>query len=156
MSAKEMELAGQVLAQTEVYRKTRGSAPLQRSGVLDRMAQEHSQFLMTNRGKFRIYGPNISHYGVEQRAMAARYVYGMDQISENVVSAPHQGPKTAAYLVDLWKASPSHEFNLRHSWTNTGVGVAIDKDGTVFLTELFGSRATTQSHMSMIDSLKAH
>lgn len=156
VSAKERDLADQILAQAEGYRKAKGSAPLQRNMALDRMATEHSQFLMANRGKFRVYGPNISHFGVENRAMSARYVYGMDQISENVVSAPMQGPSTASYLVGLWKESPSHDFNLRHTWTNTGVGVAIDSDGTAFVTQLFGSQSRGQSHMAMLDSLRAH
>jgi uncharacterized protein YkwD len=156
VSAKEQQLADEVLAQATFYRQSKGGVPLQRNAVLDRMARQHSEFLMANRGKFQVYGPNISHYGVEQRAMAARQFYGMEQISENVVSAPMQGPSTASYLVDLWKSSPSHDFNLLHGWTNTGVGVVIDADGTVFLTQLFGSRVKTKSHRSMLDSLRAH
>lgn len=155
-SAREAQLERQVLDQVVSYRGTRGRAALRRNPALDEMARQHSEFLRTNRGKFQVHGPNVSHYGIEQRAFAAKQFLGMSQLGENVAAASHQGAYTASYLVGLWAKSPTHEFNMCNSWTNTGVGVVIDSDGTVFATQVFASQSLPNSHLSMLNSLRVH
>lgn len=155
-SSRESKIASQILVAVNGYRQRSSRDPLQGSRALDQMARNHSEFMRANRGKFGIYGANVSHYGVEQRALAAREMYGMDQFGENVAAAADHGAATATYLVDLWVKSPPHEHNLRNSWTSSGVGVVIDSDGTVFATQVFGSRSIKRSPMSMLNSLRVH
>ncbi|MCF7674931.1 MAG: CAP domain-containing protein [Akkermansiaceae bacterium] len=155
-SSRESKISSQILAAVNGYRQRSSRAPLQGNRALDQMAQNHSEFMRANRGKFGIYGADVSHYGVEQRALAAREMYGMDQFGENVAAATDQGSTTAAYLLDLWVKSPPHEHNLRNSWTSSGVGVVIDSDGTVFATQVFGSRSIKPSQMSMLNRLRVH
>jgi len=151
----EATLAAGVYQQINAYRRTHGATDLQRNPALDHLAQQHSEFLRTNRGKFSIYGANVSHFGFESRALAAKRIYHMNQVGENVASTPNGGPATAARLVDLWVHSPNHEVNLRNSWTYTGIGVVEDRDGMVFATQIFGSFIST-SQRDMANSLRLH
>lgn len=155
-SAREADLERRILEQVTVYRGTRGHAALRRNPALDQMARQHSEFLRSNRGKFQVHGPNVSHYGIEQRAFAAKQFLGMNQLGENVAAASQQGAATASYLVGLWAKSPTHEFNMCNSWTNTGVGVVIDTDGMVFATQVFASQSLPNSHLTLINSLRVH
>lgn len=131
-------LSGQVLQEVNSYRRSHGKFELQRHSGLDRIAQEHSEYLRQHRGTFGLNGANVSHFGFESRAIIARERYQMGAVSENVAAANHPGRSAAPVLVQLWSQSDSHEANMRNSWTHTGVGVVVDHDGMVFATQLFG------------------
>jgi uncharacterized protein YkwD len=151
----EAALAASVYQQVNAYRSNHRVRGLQRDATLDRLAQQHSMFLSKNRGKFSIYGPNVSHYGFEERAFVAKNLYHMDQVGENVASTNKSGSQIASYLVNLWINSPTHEHNMRVAWTYTGVGVVVADDGMVFATQMFGS-LKAQSHMDMLNRLRRH
>lgn len=141
----DSSLSAQVLNEVEKYRGNHGAGKLQRHPGLDRLAQQHSEFLRKHRGEFGIYGKNVSHFGFEGRSLYARECYHMENISENVASL-NKNSNTAASLVNLWANSKNHEYNMRSSWTHTGIGVVVDSDGTVFATQLFAT--VTQSQMT--------
>jgi uncharacterized protein YkwD len=140
----DTSLSGQVLQEVNSYRRSHGASELERHAGLDRLAQEHCEFLRHNRGKFDIYGKNVSHIGFEGRALIARERYNMLSCSENVASANHPGQNAAPTLVSLWAGSKDHEYNMRSAWTHTGIGVVVDDDGTVFSTELFATINNSQ------------
>lgn len=140
-------LSGQVLKEVNAYRRNIGVNELQRHPGLDRMAQEHCEYLRKNRGKFGLYGKNVSHIGFEGRALMARERYNMMNVSENVASAKNPGKNFAPVLVKLWSESKDHNYNMRSNWTHTGVGVVIDDDGTVFSTELFATMSSSPMTM---------
>jgi uncharacterized protein YkwD len=151
----EAALAAAVYQESNSYRRNHGAQNLQRHTALDHLAQQHAEFLRKNRGKFAIHGANVSHYGFESRALAARQFYRMGQVGENVATTPRHGPGTATKLVALWANSPNHEANLRNAWTHTGIGVVEDSDGMVFATQMFGSyRAPMQR--DLVNSLRIH
>jgi uncharacterized protein YkwD len=50
-------------------------------------------------------------------------------------------------LVKMWSDSKQHDYNLRSSWTYTGIGAVVDSDGTVFSTELFATANHSQLAM---------
>ena len=131
-------LSGQVVQEVNSYRRSHGKSELQRHPGLDRLAQEHSEYLRNKRGTFGLNGSNVSHYGFENRAINARERFQMGAISENVGAANHPGQKKPPVLVRLWSESKGHDANMRNSWTHTGVGVVVDNDGMVFATQLFG------------------
>jgi uncharacterized protein YkwD len=145
-------LSGQVLQEVNSYRRSHGKSELQRHPGLDRLAQEHCEYLRKHRGTFGLNGGNVSHYGFESRAINARERYQMGAVSENVAAATHPGKSAAPLLVKLWSQSKSHDANMRNSWTHTGVGVVVDHDGMVFATELFGcinhSQLTTRNRFN--------
>jgi len=140
-------LSGQVLKEVNAYRRNIGVNELQRHPGLDRLAQEHCEYLRANRGKFGVYGKNVSHMGFEGRSLVARERYNMMSISENVAAANSPGKDFAPVLVKLWSESKDHNYNMKSDWTHTGVGVVIDDDGTVFSTELFATMSNSQMTM---------
>jgi uncharacterized protein YkwD len=148
----DSSLAGTVYAKVNDYRASIGAQPLQRDAGLDRMAQKHSEFLLANRGKFTLSGSNVSHYGFEERALYAQRAMNMQSVAENVASGPWSGQGGPADMVNTWKASSDHNFNLKGNWNATGVGVAVDKDGRVFATQIFATRST--SLMTMANRMK--
>ncbi|MCX6876699.1 MAG: CAP domain-containing protein [Verrucomicrobia bacterium] len=153
----ESSLEENLYREVNAYRRQHGRNNLQRNPKLDGLARQHSDFLLNNRGKSSVFGAksDISHYGFESRSFAAQRLYNMDQVSENVASAKGCGSNVASYVVGLWENSQSHEYNMRTLWTQTGVGVAVDDDGTVFVTEIFAT-PKVQSHMGMVNELRMH
>ncbi len=137
-------LSGQVLQRVNSYRSSVGASVLQRHAGLDRLAQEHSEYLRQHRGTFSLHGKNVSHYGFEGRALVARERYQMQSVSENVAATNHPGERPAPVIVNLWVGSKDHESNMRQSWTHTGVGVVVDSDGMVFATQLFATVSNSQ------------
>ena len=154
---KEAALAAEIYQQINDYRRIHAAKDLQRHAALDHLAQQHSEFLRTNRGKFSIHGSNVSHYGFESRALAAQQFYHMNQVGENVASSSFHGSTTAmaAHLVGLWDHSPNHNSNLRNSWTYTGIGIIEDRDGMVFATQMFSSYKAPMQR-DMLNSLRVH
>jgi uncharacterized protein YkwD len=145
----DSSLTERVFQEVNSYRRSHGATDLQRHAGLDRLAQEHSEYLRQHRGEFGIYGKNVSHIGFDGRALIAREAYHMENISENVAAANHPGANSAPALVKLWEGSKDHEFNMRSAWTYTGIGVVVDTDGMVFATQLFAT--VTDSQMSVRD-----
>lgn len=121
------------------YRRSHGVANLQRHAGLDRLAQDHCEFLRQNRGKFGLYGKNVSHYGFDARSLAARERYNMLSLGENVAAAVTAPGNPGPTLVRLWAASKGHEKTMRNTWTHTGIGLVVDADGTVFSAQLFSN-----------------
>lgn len=135
----DSSLSGRILAEVNAYRRSHGASDLQRHSGLDRLAQQHCEYLRDHKGQFGLYGKNVSHFGFEGRALIARERYQMTSVSENVVAATNPGSNPAPVLVKLWANSSDHEYNMRSPWTHTGIGVLVDSDGTVYSTELFAT-----------------
>ncbi len=140
----DSSLTGRLLTEVNSYRHGLGVADLQRHPGLDRLAQEHCEYLRQHKGTFGIYGKNVSHFGFEGRALLARERYKMMNVSENVAAASNPGSNAAPVLVKLWVGSKDHEYNMRSEWTHTGIGVVKDSDGTVFATQLFATVSNSQ------------
>ena len=147
-------LAGSIHAQVNAYRQSLGKPALKRHAGLDRLAQQHSEFMRRNRGKFgKGSAGNITHHGFEERTLMARRGLGMSDVSENVGTC--RGTSSpAGTLVEAWKKSKGHQMNLKGGWAHTGIGVVVDDDGTVFATQLFGNGSNP--HFEMRNRLRAH
>lgn len=131
------------------YRRSLGASDLQRHPGLDRLAQEHCEYLRQHKGTSGLYEKNASHFGFEDRVLLVRERYQMRSVSENVAAATHPGDNPAPVLVRLWAESKNHEYNMRSEWTHTGIGVVKDSDGTVFATQLFST--VKNSHLTTRD-----
>lgn len=97
------------------------------------------------RGTFSLHGKNISHAGFDGRLRAAQYHYNMETISENVIAGTRLSGDIAGILVRGWIGSRGHHENLTSDWDVTGIGVAVDSDGAVFATQLFGTKRLMHS-----------
>ena len=140
----DSSLSGRIFQEVNSYRRSHGAADLQRHAGLDRLAQEHCEYLRQHHGEFQLYGKNVSHFGFEGRALMAREVYKMENVSENVAAANHPGANSASIIVKLWAESKDHEYNMRSSWSQSGIGVVVDSDGTVYATQLFATVNNSQ------------
>jgi len=139
-------LSNRILQEVNAYRATTGAKPLSRNPGLDRLAQEHCEFLRQHRGTFKVHGSNVSHEGFESRTLMARRYYNISQLGENVAAVGGGANNAPANMVKLWAASPSHNFAMKgKNWTETGVGVVVDSDGMVFATQLFGLAGMPQT-----------
>lgn len=140
----DTSLSSRLHQEVNSYRRSQGARELQRHAGLDRLAQQHCEYLRQHRGSFTLSGKNVSHFGFEGRALIARERYQMENISENVAAANHPGKDPAPVLVSLWKGSKDHHKNMVDDWTCTGIGVAVDSDGMVFATQLFSTVSMSQ------------
>ena len=145
-------LAGNIHAQVNAYRESKGKPALPRHAGLDRMAQQHSEFMRRNRGKFGGASGNLTHYGFEERALNAQRNMNMSNVAENVATCSGSYGSAANTLFNAWKGSSSHDKNIRGTWNATGIGVVVDDDGTVFATQLFASE--NHSPMAMSDRMR--
>jgi uncharacterized protein YkwD len=136
----DASVSSHVYQEVNSYRRSQGGSELQRHAGLDRLARAHSEYLRKHRGTFSLSGKNVSHFGFEGRALAARELYKMENVSENVAACQQTSSSQApSMLVGLWKGSRDHHKNMCDSWTHTGVGVVVDSDGMVFATQLFST-----------------
>ncbi|TAG08673.1 MAG: CAP domain-containing protein [Verrucomicrobia bacterium] len=143
--------SSELLQTVNQFRADNGIAPLQRHAGLERLAWQHSEYLRQNRGKFSLYGKNVSHFGSESRHLFARERYRMENISENVAWSPGAASNSALRVLQLWKNSKDHLYNLKSNWTHTGIAVVIDSDGSAFATMLVAT--VSQSQMLMRERL---
>ena len=146
-------LAGKIHAGVNSYRSSIGREALPRHTGLDRMARQHSEFMRQNRGKFKLgTSANISHYGFNERALAAQRLMGMSNVAENVATCSGRGNQSAPTLVNAWKNSSGHAKSMKGKWDATGIGVVVDDDGTVFATQIFANQS--HSHMAMTERMR--
>jgi uncharacterized protein YkwD len=152
VSRGDGSLAGSIHAQVNSHRGAVGKPSVRRHPGLDRIAQQHSEFMRLNRGKFHGKSSNLSHYGFEERAMAAQHHLGMSAVAENIATCSGGFNSPATTLVEAWKKSSGHAKNMKGQWDVTGIGVVVDADGTVFATQIFASE--NHSHMALVDRMR--
>lgn len=143
-SAGDSSLAGQILINVNSYRKQKGESELKRHTGLDRLAQQHCEYLSRSSGGD---GLKINHNGFGGRAEKALFYFKIPSIAENVVSS---STHSASHVVDLWASSKSHEYNMRSSWTYTGIGTIVTSDGKLISTQIFGTEEQMET-MKKVD-----
>lgn len=114
-------------------RRRRGIAPLVWDAGMLYVARKHSQD-MARRGYFS----HTSRDGrtVEERADEAG-INDWNSIGENIAYSlgAHDGMELA---VESWLKSPRHRDNLLNKeWKRSGIGVAVNNDGKVYVTQVF-------------------
>ncbi|WP_367873514.1 CAP domain-containing protein [Luteolibacter sp. Populi] len=148
VSKSDGSVAGTIHAQVNDYRSAVGRTALPRHAGLDKMAREHSEYMLQNRNKARVDGTTgLTHFGFEERSLKAQRVMSMAEVGENIATCHGQGKNAAGVMVNAWKNSSGHVENMRAKWSVTGIGVAVAPDGTVFATQLFANEDL--SHMTM-------
>lgn len=116
-----------VLSQTNQFRKSKGLPGLIMRNELNKIAQKHSSDMASGRVKF-------GHGGFEKRnALATRNVKPINSFAENVA----YGAATGNDVVTMWKNSSGHRRNMLGRYKYIGIGVAKDKRGRIFYTQVF-------------------
>jgi uncharacterized protein YkwD len=116
-----------VFEQINQYRVSQGLSKLTLNASISQQARIHSQNMAQGVVKF-------SHHGFEQRIKSIPLKY--NSAAENVAfNIGYSEPSKQAVIG--WLNSPGHLKNIHGQYTLTGVGVATNAKGEVYLTQIF-------------------
>lgn len=118
----------EVLKLTNDFRKSRSKKPFVLNDSLSLIARRHSEAMASGRVPF-------GHKDFKAREKEARKMLKSPyaSIAENVA----YGTTSVAEIVEGWKNSPGHRQNMLGNFRLIGIGVAEDKDGQKYYTQLF-------------------
>ncbi|RCJ41301.1 alkaline phosphatase [Nostoc minutum NIES-26] len=129
-----------VFDQINRYRAAKKLPKLKLNPTISRQARIHSQNMARGKVPF-------SHQGFERRVTAIPLRF--NSAAENV--AFNQGySNPASEAVTGWLDSPGHLKNIKGNYNLTGIGVAANKQGEVYLTQIFLHSGTTSSTTARI------
>lgn len=124
---RNASLVEDILSQTNKFRRSKGLPALVMNEHLNAIAEKHS----SNMAKGRV---GFGHGGFSKRNKEAkRYISPLYSFAENVA----YGSTTATQVVKGWKNSPGHRKNMLGKFKYIGIGVARDRRGRVYYTQLF-------------------
>lgn len=116
-----------VLSQTNQFRKSKGLSGLIMRDELNSIAQKHSADMASGRVGF-------GHGGFNKRnAQVTKEMNPITSFAENVA----YGASTGKAVVDMWKNSTGHRRNMLGRYKYVGIGIAKDKKGRIFYTQIF-------------------
>jgi len=119
-----------ILNQINQYRTKHGLSPLYHGKYLSEIAAAHSRDMAELKIPF-------GHKGFDKRSQEifSEYKFYRPQaFAENVVMNYCDDDKK---IVELWLASSSHRKNIEGDYNWTGIGKIIDKNGMVYVTQVF-------------------
>jgi uncharacterized membrane protein YgcG len=120
LAADTASMESQFIADMNAARQSNGLAPYAVYSDLASIAREHSQNMAQKQELY--HNPDLT-----------TEVHGWQAVGENV----GEGPSVSA-IHNAFMQSPEHRANiLDHDFTQVGVGVAVDKNGTIWVTEDF-------------------
>jgi uncharacterized protein YkwD len=123
----EKDITDDILNYTNKFRKSGGFPELIMRDELNEIARKHSTDMASGRAGF-------GHDGFSRRyAMAAKKIKGMKAFAENVA----YGARSGEEVVELWKKSTGHRRNMLGRYTYTGIGIAKDRKGYIYYTQVF-------------------
>lgn len=127
---KEISLIGMeknILYYINLHRRSIGLTDLIMLEQASQKATEHSVEMAK-----RITG--FGHEGFETRIKYISQKTGaISAAAENVA----YGQLSAREVVDGWLHSPGHKKNIEGNYTYTGIGLAKDRDGIIYFTQIF-------------------
>jgi uncharacterized protein YkwD len=117
-----------VFTQINNYRASQGiTTKLVRNSAIDNQARIHSQNMASRKVPF-------GHTGFLERIKAIGITY--KGAAENVAyNRGYSDPATTA--VQGWLKSPGHLANIKGNYDKTGIGVAVNKSGEIYFTQIF-------------------
>jgi uncharacterized protein YkwD len=125
------------IEEINVIRQQHGLKQLKAWDELSDCARGHSQNMADKRCHF-------GHDGFDDRFNHMASVSKLSSMGENV--AYNQGYSDPVMIaVESWMDSKGHRGNLLGNHEETGVGVAISKDGKFYITQLFATRRQKKS-----------
>jgi len=126
--ASDSNLIGDVLSQTNKFRRSKGLPALIIREELNAIAQKHSRDMASGRVRF-------GHGGFAKRnAMAKNKIKPLYSFAENVACGATSGKQ----VVTMWKNSSGHRRNMLGRYKYIGIGTAKDRRGRIFYTQVFG------------------
>jgi uncharacterized protein YkwD len=122
-------MADEILRYVNEYRRKKGLPALSMNASMSAEAQKHSENMALRRTSF-------SHNGFQGRIKRiSSSLNGIYNAAENVA----MGSNSAREVVNNWLTSPMHKKNIEGKYTLTGIGIAADKKGVLYFTQIFVS-----------------
>ena len=122
-------MANDILKYINEYRRKKGLPALSMNAAMNAEAQKHSENMAYRRTSF-------SHNGFQGRVKRiSSSLNGVGNAAENVA----MGSSSAREVVNDWLTSPQHKRNIEGPYTLTGIGVAADRKGVYYFTQIFVS-----------------
>ena len=116
-----------ILYYVNQHRRSLGLAPLEMNRAESSVAAQHSRDMASGKAPF-------GHTGIPARKNAiARQVGPLMSFGENVA----YGQRSAKEVVDEWLHSPGHRRNIEGNFRLTGIGLARDRQGLIYYTQIF-------------------
>ena len=120
-------IVGDILIHTNQFRKSKSLEVLIMQHDLNAIAQKHSADMASERVGF-------GHGGFEKRTiLAGKKIRSMHSFAENVA----YGATSGKQAVTIWKNSSGHRRNMLGRFKYIGIGVAKDKRGRIYYTQIF-------------------
>jgi uncharacterized protein YkwD len=116
-----------ILADINAYRVEHELPQLKMNDVLTREAVKHSREMAQNIIPFGHEG-----FGVRAHHITEQFKH-IKSIAENVAYTDLANRS----VVKLWLNSPGHRKNIEGNYNLTGIGIASDKTGRVYVTQIF-------------------
>lgn len=108
------------------YRIAHGLQKLTINQKISAIAQEHSRDMASHSIPF-------GHEGFHQRARLLAHQFSEEAVSENVAYTY----KAATTVTPMWLNSSGHRHNIEGDYNLTGIGIAHDEHGIVYVTQIF-------------------
>ena len=121
------KFAEDILANVNQYRHSKGLAALVLNNVISAEADTHSRGMADGRVEFGHDGFSGRIQRISSQLGAAK------QSAENVAF----GNLSAEQVVSNWINSPAHRQNIEGNFTLTGIGIAKNKKGVIYFTQIF-------------------
>ena len=115
------------------HRTRRGLPALQYDERVAEIAREHSAAMASRSRPF-------GHAGFDQRGAALSRFLPYRALAENVAYDGRSGANLSSLVVEGWIGSAAHRQNIEGSYEITGLGVARDRQGTIYATQIFVRR----------------
>ena len=115
------------------HRARRSLPTLQYDERIAEIAREHSAAMAARSRPF-------GHAGFEQRGAAISRFLPYRGLAENVAYDERGGANLSSLVVEGWIGSAAHRRNIEGDFEITGIGVARDREGVAYVTQLFVRR----------------
>jgi uncharacterized protein YkwD len=127
-AARSNTMEEDILYYVNLDRKSKGLGALELNEIESSVAEKHSRNMASGKTAF-------GHDGLTSRAKDIKKKLGrpITSVGENVAS----GWMTAKEVVDGWLNSPGHRRNIEGDFTLTGIGLAKDRKGMTYYTQIF-------------------
>lgn len=121
------EMNKEILRLVNKHRTDMGLKPLVNEPHIIKEAEQHSKNMASGKTSF-------GHDGFDGRTnRLTKAIKHAGASAENVA----YGSRTAVAVVDMWLQSKGHRENIEGDYTLTGLGIAQDKNGTLYFTQIF-------------------
>jgi uncharacterized protein YkwD len=122
-------MADDILKYVNEYRRKRRLPPMTMNAAISAEAQKHSENMAKRRTAF-------GHNGFKGRMKRiVPQIHGNGSVAENVA----YGSTSAKQVVENWLHSPMHRENIEGRFNLTGIGIAADKNGRLYFTQIFAA-----------------